>query len=270
MDSKLLHKWVIQNKQDVKVVGEVKDGQTKIPMGLLEQNRSKGLWLLGSTGTGKSRLLRRMALEDIAAGRCVIFFDPFGSQDESLTPKILETNSDRLVYLNAQHVRNVLGLPSKDELKNLIRAHQVLVVDFEVAKIGPEKVSTYGTSILQKIYVAAQELFNNRKDIYIYIDEAQMFQMPYLAEIIALAESLHINITLANQFTGQFEPLVLDAIRTNVQNRIWFNLSAEDIDWVGLHYGKELARKISELNKGEFVLDTELEEGKRMNIVTHT
>ena len=56
----------------------------KRPLLLYPADRRSHLLMIGKTGTGKSSLLLRMILEDIHAGRGVVFLDPHGQAVEQL------------------------------------------------------------------------------------------------------------------------------------------------------------------------------------------
>lgn len=54
------------------------------PIALLESDRFSHLYLIGRTGTGKSHLLRLIALQDIKHGRGLAMIDPHGDMVEAL------------------------------------------------------------------------------------------------------------------------------------------------------------------------------------------
>ena len=45
----------------------------------------------------------------------------------------------------------------------------------------------------------------DRKDFYLYVDEFQNFATPDFAQILSEARKYRLNLTVANQFTGQME-----------------------------------------------------------------
>ncbi len=262
MDLKNLHKWFIQNRESVKLVGEIRDQNGRIPLGILEENRRKNLWMLGVAGTGKSYTMRNMALEDIKKGKAVVYLDPFGTVIESLVPEIASQFGHKLFYLNTGDIKNVLEIPTKNQIKDMIRAKQILLVDFEINKIGEEKMQMYGEVILERILAASQEQFSSRKDIYVYIDELQSFQKGTIVEMINHADTLYLDLVMSHQFLDQLNPEVRSALVNNSQNKIFYRTSEQDREWIGVNVSKELAQKLLDLGSHEFILSTELEEGK--------
>lgn len=71
-----------------------------IDFGLSAAQRTQHIYCLGKTGTGKSTLLRNLALQDIHYNSGVTIVDPHGSFVEELLDRIPPDRADDLVYLN--------------------------------------------------------------------------------------------------------------------------------------------------------------------------
>lgn len=68
--------------------------------GLRQADRLHHLYIIGQTGTGKSTLLERLALQDIRAGRGIAVIDPHGDLAERLIRQIPENRRAAVRYLN--------------------------------------------------------------------------------------------------------------------------------------------------------------------------
>ena len=63
---------------DILMLGDAYRGTGDFPFGVKSADRMMHFYLVGQTGTGKSTLLRNMALQDAAAGRGFCLIDPHG------------------------------------------------------------------------------------------------------------------------------------------------------------------------------------------------
>lgn len=112
--------------------------------------------------------------------------------------------------------------------------------------IGPvdEIQKIYGTLILSKIRQAAfrrSELLGDNdkpENYYLYCDEFQEYQTSDFPKMIAQAGGLGLCLTLANQWMGQMETPVCDAVRT-ISTFIIFHLDPRDAYALKDHLGRE-------------------------------
>ena len=59
-------------------LGETSFRNNKVRFGIKQDDRRRHMYVVGSTGMGKSEFLKSMAIQDIEAGRGVCFIDPHG------------------------------------------------------------------------------------------------------------------------------------------------------------------------------------------------
>jgi hypothetical protein len=69
--------------------------------GIKQQDRFSHVYVIGKTGTGKSTLLERMALQDLANGNGFALIDPHGDLAARLASRVPESRRGDLIYLNA-------------------------------------------------------------------------------------------------------------------------------------------------------------------------
>ena len=71
------------------------------PFGIRRADRRQPVYMVGKTGTGKTTLMRNMAISDIAAGDGVCFIDPHGDSAEDILNHIPSDRVKDVVYFNA-------------------------------------------------------------------------------------------------------------------------------------------------------------------------
>ncbi len=71
-----------------------------------------------------------------------------------------------------------------------------------------------------------------RPDFYLYVDEFQNFATPDFAVILSEARKYHLNLTVANQFVGQVEEEVKQAVFGNVGTLVSFRVGVTDANFL--------------------------------------
>jgi len=74
--------------------------------------------------------------------------------------------------------------------------------------------------------------FDQRKDFYLYVDEFQNFATPDFAAILSEARKYKLNLIVANQFTGQMEDEVKNAVFGNVGTIASFRVGVQDANFL--------------------------------------
>jgi hypothetical protein len=99
-------------------------GMTGRPLALQTSDRLRHMFVLGPTGSGKSWLLARMILQDIAAGSGVVVIDPKGDLVTDVLARVDNRAAERVVVLDASKRDlpiglNVLGHAHGEEAREL-------------------------------------------------------------------------------------------------------------------------------------------------------
>lgn len=83
---------------------------TKKPIRLSDNDRRRHLYMIGQTGTGKSKFLENLAYQDIMDGRGLAFIDPHGDSAEALLGVIPKERVEDVVYFNPSDLNNPIAL----------------------------------------------------------------------------------------------------------------------------------------------------------------
>ncbi len=77
---------------------------------LNDTDRRRHVYIIGQTGTGKSKLLENLALQDMLEGRGFAFVDPHGDSAEALLGMVPKERVEDVIYFNPGDMENPVGL----------------------------------------------------------------------------------------------------------------------------------------------------------------
>lgn len=92
------------------LMGCIRDGHAEQPVRLCNKERSRHLYILGATGTGKSTLLYNLAMQDIQRGEGVCVIDPHGDLFRKIRASIPEHRVDDVILLDPCDRDRAVGL----------------------------------------------------------------------------------------------------------------------------------------------------------------
>jgi len=140
-------------------------------------------------------------------------------------------------FVTNKMVRNIIGQSeSSFNFRQVMDEGKILLINLSKGKIGEENSSFLGLVIVPKILIAAmsrQDMrIENRRDFFLYVDEFQNFATPDFAQILSEARKYRLNLIVANQFVGQMEEEVKNAIFGNVGTLITFRVGVTDANYL--------------------------------------
>lgn len=101
----------LKNNHDLDVVfGTNSYGNSVTDVGLTDDDRSRHMYLLGQTGSGKSTVIYHMASDDICKGRGLAVIDPHGDLAEDLVATVPESRINDLIYFNPFDIKHPVGI----------------------------------------------------------------------------------------------------------------------------------------------------------------
>ncbi|NTW62039.1 DUF87 domain-containing protein [Candidatus Saccharibacteria bacterium] len=136
-------------------------------------------------------------------------------------------------------------------LDMLIKSKFLTVFSLNKISMGEKVVKTVSGLLMQQIFLLAQARAFDQKIILI-IDEVSVIQNPAMAAMLAEARKYNLSIFLTQQYFGQIDKDLRDAIFTNVVNYYVFRVSEEDARALEGNLTIELPKEIlvAEKDKG--------------------
>ncbi len=140
-------------------------------------------------------------------------------------------------FVTNKTMRNIIGQSkSAFDFRKVMDEGKILLINLSKGKLGEENSSFLGLVLIPKILVAAmsrQEIPEpDRRDFFLYVDEFQNFATPDFATILSEARKYHLNLTVANQFIGQMDEEVKNAVFGNVGTLISFRVGVTDASYL--------------------------------------
>ena len=87
-------------EKNMVVIGETNFRNQRWRFGIKEDDRRRHMYVVGSTGMGKSEFLKNMAIQDIEAGRGIAFIDPHGDPSDDLLDHIPASRIKDVIYFD--------------------------------------------------------------------------------------------------------------------------------------------------------------------------
>ncbi len=140
-------------------------------------------------------------------------------------------------FVTNKTMRNIIGQSqSAFNMRDVMDNQKILLINLSKGKIGEENSSFLGLILVPKILIAAMSRQNmamdQRKDFYLYVDEFQNFATPDFAQILSEARKYRLDLIVANQFIGQMEEEVKNAIFGNVGTLASFRVGVTDANYL--------------------------------------
>ncbi|QQG40796.1 MAG: type IV secretion system DNA-binding domain-containing protein [Candidatus Levyibacteriota bacterium] len=140
-------------------------------------------------------------------------------------------------FVTNKMIRNIIGQSdSAFNFRKVMDEGKILLVNLAKGRIGEENSSFLGLILVPKILVAAMSRQDmpkdQRRDFFLYVDEFQNFATPDFAQILSEARKYKLNLVVANQFIGQMEEEVKNAIFGNVGSVVSFRVGVTDANYL--------------------------------------
>ena len=111
---------VMKNNKDLDVVfGQNGYGNAMTLIGLTDDDRSRHVYLIGQTGSGKSTIIYHMAADDIKKGRGLAIIDPHGDLGGDLLKTVPKERFDDVIYFNPYDIKYPVGINLLELTPNL-------------------------------------------------------------------------------------------------------------------------------------------------------
>lgn len=156
---------------------------------------------------------------------------------------------------------------SEISLANTIQDNFLTVFSLNKVSMGDKVVRTVAGLLIQQIFLLAQARTFGQK-VLLVIDEVSVVQNPALAQILAEACKFNLTVILTQQYFGQVEKPLRDAIFANVLNYYAFKVSEEDARALEGNLNIELPKEIieSEASRGAKETDIKVKMLSELNL----
>ena len=140
-------------------------------------------------------------------------------------------------FITEKLMRNIIGQSTSSfNFREVMDSRKILLVNLAKGKIGEENSNFLGLILVPRILAAAMSRVDtaeaNRPDFYLYVDEFQNFATPDFVQILSEARKYHLNLTVANQFIGQLDETIKNAVFGNVGTTVMFRVGADDAEFL--------------------------------------
>lgn len=144
-------------------------------------------------------------------------------------------------FVTNRMIRNIIGQSqSSFSFRDVMDNGKILFINLSKGEVGEENSSFLGLVLVPRILMAAMSRVDipqeQRRDFYLYVDEFQNFATPDFAQILSEARKYHLNLCVANQFIGQVEEEVKNAVFGNVGTIISFRVGVTDANYLAHEY----------------------------------
>jgi hypothetical protein len=140
-------------------------------------------------------------------------------------------------FVTNRMMRDIIGQSeSAFNFRQVMDEGKILLISLAKGKIGEDNSSFLGLILVPKILAAAMSRQDvpqdQRRDFYLYVDEFQNFATPDFGQILSEARKYRLNLTVANQFIGQIEEDVKNAIFGNAGTIMSFRVGVSDANYL--------------------------------------
>jgi hypothetical protein len=144
-------------------------------------------------------------------------------------------------FVTNKMMRNIIGQSkSAFDFRKVMDEGKILIINLAKGKIGEENSSFLGLVLIPRILIGAMSRADvpekKRRDFYLYVDEFQNFATPDFAQILSEARKFRLNLTVANQFIGQMEEEVKNAVFGNVGTVVAFRVGVTDANYLAREF----------------------------------
>lgn len=140
-------------------------------------------------------------------------------------------------FVTNRMIRNIIGQSkSAFSFREVMDEGKILLINLAKGELGEENSNFLGLVLVPRILMSAMSRQdvpeNERRDFYLYVDEFQNFATPDFAQILSEARKYRLNLTVANQFIGQVEEEVKNAVFGNVGSIVSFRIGVTDANYL--------------------------------------
>jgi len=140
-------------------------------------------------------------------------------------------------FVTNKMIRNIIGQSTSSfSFRQIMDEGKILFINLSKGGLGEENSSFLGLILVPRILMAAMSRQDippdQRRDFFLYVDEFQNFTTPDFAQILSEARKYRLNLIVANQFIGQVDEEVKNAIFGNVGSIMTYRVGVTDANYL--------------------------------------
>lgn len=140
-------------------------------------------------------------------------------------------------FVTNKTMRNIIGQPfSAFNFRKAMDEKKIILCNLSKGILGEEDAKFLGLILVPKVLTAAmsrQDIpMEQRTDFFLYVDEFQNYATEDFATILSEARKYKLNLIVANQFIGQIDEEVKNAVFGNVGTIVSFRVGVTDANFL--------------------------------------
>ena len=171
------------------------------------------------------------------------YWQQYAAYDERWRVEVTTPIQNKLdAILSAPGLRNIVAQPrSTIDLRATMDQSRILIINLQKSWLGENNARVLGALLLTKIAQAAFSRADtpeeSRRDFFLYCDEFQDFATSSFIRLLSQSRAYRLNLALSQQFLGQLDDQVRQAVFGNVGSFLSFRVGAEDAPLIASHLG---------------------------------
>ncbi len=169
-------------------------------------------------------------------------------------------------FVTSKMIRNIIGSPkSTVDLEEIMNSGKILIMNLSQGKLGEDNAKLLGAMFITQMQLAAMNRSFmkevDRRDFFLYVDEFQNFATSSFIKILSEARKYRLALTLTNQYIGQLDETIINAIFGNVGTLISFVTGASDAEYLTKEFsGLYTQNDLVTLGKYQIVMKMSIDE----------
>ncbi|PIR58739.1 MAG: hypothetical protein COU69_03980 [Candidatus Pacebacteria bacterium CG10_big_fil_rev_8_21_14_0_10_56_10] len=140
-------------------------------------------------------------------------------------------------FVTNKTMRNIIGQPkSAFNFRTAMDEKKIILCNLSKGILGEEDAKFLGLILVPKVLTAAMSRADlppdRRTDFFLYVDEFQNYATEDFAVILAEARKYKLNLVVANQYVGQIDEDVKNAVFGNVGTIVSFRIGVQDANFI--------------------------------------
>ena len=140
-------------------------------------------------------------------------------------------------FVTNKTMRNIIGQSkSSFDFRKAMDEKKIILCNLSKGILGEEDAKFLGLILVPKVLTAAMSRQDipqeQREDYFLYVDEFQNYATEDFAVILAEARKYKLNLIVANQYIGQIDEEIKNAVFGNVGTMITFRVGVTDANFL--------------------------------------